>query len=546
MIVGVQVSHKCCAPVSDKVRIGPFYLVFLIPIQPSMKHVKSKKASATIRRMKSPRYFCAVIAAGIALHAAAVEVDISDISGTNYFPAVHTELQQAERSIDIAMYHVRVYPHSTTNSPTLTLVQDLIAAHERGVKVNVTLDNSFRYNPQSGSKRISDKNRVSAEMLTAAGITVRFAPSFKTMHQKLIVIDSKIVITGSHNWSDTALKYNLESSDLIRSAEYAAIKLEQMAELPREKEGIATKRRKRHEEGTEGRGSFFAVATELLTSPGLAARMISKRDNRAFDLYMLLSSVSTNGPIVIDYDSTAEELGMDMGMGRTAYRRQITKTLRKLERTYNLIKCDFKWGKPAVVTLRDSGNSERQIKVPAAYLEYGWSRKLSLSAKNAYLICLTEQELSENAPWWSLSRDALAKKYPGNRDTIGRGLLELEAEDLVEIIRSNIVPGEGFESRRPNRYRLKPLLSEEDIEKQWQALADVYGAKKLAKARELAGMLDRQNNRDVAANFLRVMEIYGFEQTKRATAIVAEMARDNPCRHAGYVVRLLKSSQKQQ
>jgi hypothetical protein len=69
-------------------------------------------------------------------------------------------------------------------------------------------------------------------------------------------------------------------------------------------------------------------------------------------------------------------------------------------------------------------------------------------------------------------------------------------------------------------------------------------AERLEQAREFTGMLDRGNSRDVAANFLRVMEIYGYEQTKRATAVVAEMARDNPCRHAGYVVTLLKDWKK--
>ncbi len=490
--------------------------------------------------------FLLVLCLGVGLSAGeapTVEAKITDISGTAYFPAVHRELQNAGESIYVTMFLISCYPHSNSSSPTVTLVQDLIRAHERGVKVTVILDKSFRYKPKMGSMGADLKNNVAAQMLSDGGIDVRYASTARLLHQKLIVIDGKIVISGSHNWSDSALKYNLESSELIRSAEYARIKLKAISEiplLPLEPQAAQP-------------GSFVEVPVRLLTEPDLVPTMITRQDHRLFDLFLLILRQSLEehgdgeGQITVDYDAVAADLGMDLGMGRTAYRRQISKVLRKLESRYRLAVCRFKYGKPAAVSLKAGRLYEGAvIDVPVGYWEYGWNRKLSLPAKAAYLMCLAEQESSETKPWWSLSRQALARKYSGSPHTVGKALRELEVEDILEIVRSKVPPGGDFAGRRPNSYRVKPLLPPEDIEKEWMHLTGVYGEKNLEKARELAGRIDRGNNRHVVSNLLAVMDRYGIEETEKATDIVAQMVPDNPCRHVGYIVTLLKDWRKEQ
>ena len=59
-----------------------------------------------------------------------VQTESTDISGRAYFPAVHRELQAATESIHVVMYLMKLYPSSTSASPTFVLVHDLIDAHD--------------------------------------------------------------------------------------------------------------------------------------------------------------------------------------------------------------------------------------------------------------------------------------------------------------------------------------------------------------------------------------------------------------------------------
>jgi len=98
----------------------------------------------------------------------------------------------------------------------------------------------------------------------------------------------------------------------------------------------------------------------------------------------------------------------------------------------------------------------------------------------------------------------------------------------------------GYELRRPNDYRLKPLMSPEDTRAEWGDLESTHGKEKLEKARKLAARLDRPNSRDVAGTYLKLMEKYTMRQIEEAAEYVARLAPDNPMRHVGTVVNRLK------
>ena len=73
-------------------------------------------------------------------------------------------------------------------------VSALIAAHRRGVKVQVILDNKLGHQKTSMD-----------QVLTGAGIPVRYVgPSGGSMHHKFIIVDGKCLATGSYNLSDDA------------------------------------------------------------------------------------------------------------------------------------------------------------------------------------------------------------------------------------------------------------------------------------------------------------------------------------------------------
>lgn len=471
--------------------------------------------------------------------------EIEDISDSKYLPSVHQALQNAQESIYVAMYGILVYPHNKT-SPPYILLQDLIDAHNRGVKVKVFLDRSYKYNPERKRREIDTKNDIAYSILSQAGVDVKFVVPSKQLHDKLIVIDRKVVISGSTNWSYWALRLNSENADLIRSPEYAREKIENILRLEVVGEEAQL---------DEAQLITLAVPNVFLKDPKLAPQMVTKHDERAFDLYLLLlKEYQSKGSAVftLDYEAMAESLGI-MEMGRVAYRRQISKTLRKLSRRYRLLECQFEWGKPTTVKLLDyedrtktySAPLKAYFNIPYAYWEYGWSKELGLRAKFAYLINIYKQETSVIKPWWSLSLSLLAQDFHIHPWTIRNGMSELEKEGILEIERGRVEKGMVFTDREPNHYLLKPLPSPEVMEKRWRELELIYGEAMVKEARELAFMIDKGKSHECAEDFIRIIGRYGEEWVEEATREVAKMRADNPRRHFGYIVGILKRWQEQ-
>jgi phospholipase D len=89
-----------------------------------------------------------------------------------------------------------------------SIADALISAHKRGVEVKVLLDKSQSYSPFA--------------VLKAAGIEVRNDTNWEgIMHNKIAIIDYRIVLTGSFNWTTTAENNNNENLIVIRSVDVA-------------------------------------------------------------------------------------------------------------------------------------------------------------------------------------------------------------------------------------------------------------------------------------------------------------------------------------
>ncbi|SNR77475.1 phospholipase D family protein [Desulfurobacterium atlanticum] len=111
--------------------------------------------------------------------------------------AIIREIENANSSIDAAIF-------SFTSKK---LARALISAHNKGIKVRVIID-------QGTAK----SKRCVASILKKAGIPVRFkrGSGGGLMHNKFAVIDGKVVITGSFNWTVSAEKRNDENIVIIK------------------------------------------------------------------------------------------------------------------------------------------------------------------------------------------------------------------------------------------------------------------------------------------------------------------------------------------
>jgi hypothetical protein len=476
--------------------------------------------------------------------ASAAGQDVTFIPTTNYFPIVQQQLGSATGSIDIAMYYIRLTPPVVRSETPAAhtpegLLNELVAAYERGVAVRVILDKSYRYDPVEDRKYLSTKNSRAYQYLRRAGINVRFASPDKTLHAKMVIIDRHAAIVGSANWTEAAFTRNVEASVLIESSSIAELLLADIDAietiLPEQEPPPA-----------------ITMANAFILNHALAPRMVTKRDERAFDLYLLMvrqlqqsipaTEQAGNPAIELDLAEAADELGMG-DMSRTAYRRQIIRTLRKLRKTYGLIEYEVEFSKNAMVTMlpveKSSPLMAGYFNIPSEFWDYEWAAKLSLCAKFCYFINIYKTETSKTKPWWSLSRTLLRSDFDVNEWTISKGMQELSDQGILQIEYSRVGDG-SFEDRAPNRYCLNPLLSPEEIEEMWEYLQAAYGMEIIAEARELAELMDMGNSHQAVQDFARLINRHGLELVRQATGEVARLRRDNPVRHIGYVVGVIE------
>jgi phosphatidylserine/phosphatidylglycerophosphate/cardiolipin synthase-like enzyme len=101
------------------------------------------------------------------------------------------------RQIGSAQNSILVQAYSFTSAP---IAKALVDAHKRGVKVQVILD---------GSQRTAQYSE--ADFLTNMGIATLIDDKHAIAHNKVIIVDQHVVITGSFNFSRAAEERNAEN-----------------------------------------------------------------------------------------------------------------------------------------------------------------------------------------------------------------------------------------------------------------------------------------------------------------------------------------------
>jgi phosphatidylserine/phosphatidylglycerophosphate/cardiolipin synthase-like enzyme len=124
---------------------------------------------------------------------------------TQYYQTITAAIRQAKTDISICQYVLAVSP-SRHWQRSNKLLNELVDAHNRGVALRILYDRPKLRSPNLHS------NAASSEILNKKGIPVRSLSVNKTLHIKLIIIDSKILFAGSHNLSNASLYSPFELS----------------------------------------------------------------------------------------------------------------------------------------------------------------------------------------------------------------------------------------------------------------------------------------------------------------------------------------------
>lgn len=116
------------------------------------------------------------------------------IIGADFVKIVLPLIEGAKKNIDIVTYDWRWYPDAPGH-PVQRLNVAVVQAVRRGVIVRAVLN----------------RPDLLAE-LTALGIAARCTKDSRTLHAKMILIDGKTLIIGSHNLTSNAFSHNVEAS----------------------------------------------------------------------------------------------------------------------------------------------------------------------------------------------------------------------------------------------------------------------------------------------------------------------------------------------
>ena len=134
--------------------------------------------------------------------------DMLLLTGDSWAPVMCELIQGAQSRIELAAYSVSTrWPRLATDK--FNVYQALLAAPARGVDCRCVLATHKR---TSATGRF---NHWSAKKMRAAGWSVRLAPRGRLLHLKLMVVDSSLVVVGSHNIAHAAASSNIDLSVCI-------------------------------------------------------------------------------------------------------------------------------------------------------------------------------------------------------------------------------------------------------------------------------------------------------------------------------------------
>lgn len=123
--------------------------------------------------------------------------------GSEYPREIIKLIDGAKKNIDIVVYDWRWYEDQLAH-PVQQFNMAIVRAVQRGVLVRAVIN-----------------AHTILETLKSVGIKARQLGDKKTLHTKMIVIDNKQLVIGSHNFTRNAFTSNIETSIVVELPEEA-------------------------------------------------------------------------------------------------------------------------------------------------------------------------------------------------------------------------------------------------------------------------------------------------------------------------------------
>jgi hypothetical protein len=339
---------------------------------------------------------------------------VLDASDRDYLETVSALFEKAQKEIVLAFYLIEPDEKATDLHPVNRLLGSLLRARERGVSVRLVLNTNFRFLPRSGVASGSWFERMAK-----AGVQITALLPRRRLHDKLIVIDSRYVVDGSMNWSEAALLSNFESATVIDSPAYAVKKLAHIAimTLPAPPRKAPAKKEDPSRPLLEVPGTVQVPA--VILEKEYLPRMIQGSDMRAADFYLLLlgqAEATQTNSFEIDLETAGLALELPGKWTRSALRRQMIKTLKKLSGPYRLLDFKLPYAGNAHIELKQLPGAG--VKVPGFLLAADHLAKTSTAG--TFLAIAGELLKKEGVDINTLSAPELEKRFGIGKSAVVR------------------------------------------------------------------------------------------------------------------------------
>jgi hypothetical protein len=443
------------------------------------------------------------------------------VPARSYFDVARQEIGQAKSSVILCLYLFSLRS-TAAEREVFQLAQALVNARNAGAHVEVYLDN----NVSGELDDVRGFNRPASDFLRGQGISVYQDDVSAVAHAKAIVIDHKVLLLGSSNWTGAALNKNFEGNVLVHSTAAAQAFLRDLH------------RQTWHKVSDSTGGASGEVPLSFLKDPKLFRAMVMGRDERALDVALWLFFKQSTGTFTVKLDDVASFLGMNEWT-REASRRQIIKTLNKLQNRYRLIRVDHSFSGDSRVTWTYVKEGIG-VTIPEGYWTLGWNRRLSLTGKCFFLISQAESAAAVTRPRWSAARTTLGERYHLFPSLLSRGVTELRRQNLLEVEYGPLGKN-GPHNRPPNIYTPNPPY---DFVRNQNRLTDLtarVGADTVARAQSAASLIYEDNDLDILEELIELESRYGRARMEHALAVLSRMNVDNPKRNFPYLKGIVQT-----
>lgn len=235
----------------------------------------------------------------------------------------------------------------------------------------------------------------------------------------------------------------------------------------------------------------------------------------------------------------AKLLGLGQ-MPREAYRRQIIKVLKKLDRDYKLVHFEPRHGKDASVTPADPVPQEDYFEIPRGFFEGGWLRVLPLRAQYALLILYDQASYPRTSPTIDVGMETLEKRYAVSRKTLGEGFRKLARHDLIEIYYGKTIDFAKKEFETAS-YALLPFYDPAARVRRLRELEALYGSDAFKQAEGYAAAFFKERDPAVIETLMGLRWTYSPEWLDLAMKkVILKKSVGNPARSLPYLIGILK------